>query len=57
MGHSSVPRDSCGGTKRCGGNFLVADAVQERDSAVDRNKRALNSLWTSFRSVRKLKAR
>jgi hypothetical protein len=30
VGHSDDPRDSCGGTRRCGSNLLVASAAPSK---------------------------
>lgn len=54
MGHSDLPRDSCGGVRRCGGNLLVANAVQPSESAVRRNMRAVTEFWATFRASRKM---
>ncbi|MBB5076442.1 hypothetical protein HNR40_001906 [Nonomuraea endophytica] len=54
MGHSDLPRDSCGGVRRCGGNLLVANAVQPKESAVRRNVRAVSEFWSTFRASRKM---
>jgi hypothetical protein len=57
MGHSDLPRDSCGGVRQCGGNLLVANAVQPQESALKRNARAVGEFWSTFRASRSLLAK
>ncbi|MEU8119521.1 hypothetical protein AB0C21_12535 [Spirillospora sp. NPDC049024] len=52
MGHSSKPKDSCGGTRGCGGNMLLVGVPQQRDSAVKRNLRALSDIVAAVKATR-----
>ena len=50
MGHKSVPRDSCGGAKSCGGNLLVSGVQESSDteSRLSRNVKAAKEAVRGF---------
>ena len=54
MAHKSVPRDSCGGTKSCGGNLLAVGTPKAREPFLRRNARAVAELIGAFRASRQM---
>ena len=57
MAHKSVPRDSCGGTKSCGGNLLAVGTPAVQESFMKRNMRALVDLVGAFKVSRQLSSK
>jgi hypothetical protein len=54
MAHKSLPRDSCGGSKSCGGNLLAVGSTEQPESFVRRNLRAMTDLVSAFKISRDL---
>ncbi len=55
MAHKSVPRDSCGGVRSCGGNLLaVGSTEQQPESFIRRNVRAVSDAVSAFKVSRDL---